>query len=67
MGRYGHLTGKIMGLKIHPSKVVEFLYLLSHGEFAAHIKDRTKLLVNSACKTASISLFWAFKSVPGVS
>ena len=46
MGRYGHLTGKIMGLKIHPSKVVEFLYLLSHWELAAHITDRTKLLEN---------------------
>ena len=46
MGRYGHLTGKIMGLKIHPSKVVEFLYLLSHWKFAAHITDKTKLLEN---------------------
>ena len=32
IGRYGHLKSKIVGLKIHPSKTVEFLHLLSHWQ-----------------------------------
>ena len=57
MGRYGHLKSKIMGFENTPLKNCGVFAPAKSLAEAARITYRTKLLVNSACKTASISLF----------
>ena len=59
MRRYGYLKGKIMDLKIHPSKTVEFLYLLSHQQFAAHFTNRT-IFSGPSCSMADWHLTQVF-------